>query len=285
MVLGGSDDGGYYLVGIKRLHRRLFEEIDWSTERVFAQTLERAKKSRLTTELLAHLVRRGRRSHARSAAAGTRSHRISSLRCEAHPIGKPAGLHHEQSMLTRQPWLTNCALALLGVSLVALCRQGVYEIHHFVIGFGLVAMSQAMLFLVAVWVVLNRPANRWTFVIIVACAVACSLVCSFSALSFHGYLPLRVGWKSTGCRHQSLSLHSRRFASGIPARSRHLSPHQPARLCAHHLSAGSPDALPAHHQIGASVRWMKAGMVGLEALTIWAVVELLAAVGLRRDRS
>jgi len=52
MVLGGSDDGGYYLVGIKRLHRRLFEQIDWSTERVFAQTLERAKEISLTTELL-----------------------------------------------------------------------------------------------------------------------------------------------------------------------------------------------------------------------------------------
>ena len=52
MVLGGSDDGGYYLLGIKRLHPRLFEQIDWSTERVFHQTLERAKEIGLSTELL-----------------------------------------------------------------------------------------------------------------------------------------------------------------------------------------------------------------------------------------
>jgi uncharacterized protein len=52
MVLGGSDDGGYYLIGIKRLHHRLFEQIDWSTERVFEQTLERAREIGLTTELL-----------------------------------------------------------------------------------------------------------------------------------------------------------------------------------------------------------------------------------------
>jgi uncharacterized protein len=52
MVLGGSDDGGYYLIGIKRLHHRLFEQIDWSTERVFGQTLERAREIGLTTELL-----------------------------------------------------------------------------------------------------------------------------------------------------------------------------------------------------------------------------------------
>ena len=52
VVLGGSDDGGYYLIGVKRMHRRLFEQIDWSTERVFHQTLERAKEIELRAELL-----------------------------------------------------------------------------------------------------------------------------------------------------------------------------------------------------------------------------------------
>jgi rSAM/selenodomain-associated transferase 1 len=42
VVIGPSDDGGYYLIGLKKLHRRIFEEIDWSTERVFAQTKQRA---------------------------------------------------------------------------------------------------------------------------------------------------------------------------------------------------------------------------------------------------
>jgi uncharacterized protein len=53
MVLGASDDGGYYLIGLKRRHHRVFEQIDWSTERVFAQTLERAQEIGLATELLA----------------------------------------------------------------------------------------------------------------------------------------------------------------------------------------------------------------------------------------
>jgi uncharacterized protein len=52
MVLGGSDDGGYYLIGIKRLHHRLFEQIDWSTGRVFEQTLDRAREIGLRAELL-----------------------------------------------------------------------------------------------------------------------------------------------------------------------------------------------------------------------------------------
>jgi rSAM/selenodomain-associated transferase 1 len=43
-VLGPSSDGGYYLLGLKTAHRRMFEDIAWSTERVAAQTLERARE-------------------------------------------------------------------------------------------------------------------------------------------------------------------------------------------------------------------------------------------------
>ena len=42
MVVGPSDDGGYYLIGLKRLERRVFEDIEWSTERVLEQTMQRA---------------------------------------------------------------------------------------------------------------------------------------------------------------------------------------------------------------------------------------------------
>jgi rSAM/selenodomain-associated transferase 1 len=42
IVLGPCDDGGYYLIGLKQLHREVFEEIDWSTGRVFEQTRQRA---------------------------------------------------------------------------------------------------------------------------------------------------------------------------------------------------------------------------------------------------
>ena len=42
IVLGPCDDGGYYLIGLKRLHREVFEAIDWSTDRVFEQTKQRA---------------------------------------------------------------------------------------------------------------------------------------------------------------------------------------------------------------------------------------------------
>jgi uncharacterized protein len=52
LVLGPSDDGGYYLIGMKQLHRKLFEEIDWSTERVCQQSLRRAAELNLDVHLL-----------------------------------------------------------------------------------------------------------------------------------------------------------------------------------------------------------------------------------------
>ncbi len=52
VVLGPSDDGGYYLIGLKKMHQRLFEEIDWSTERVFEQTMDRARELALPVKLL-----------------------------------------------------------------------------------------------------------------------------------------------------------------------------------------------------------------------------------------
>ena len=53
VVVGPSDDGGYYLIGLKRMHRRLFERIAWSTERVLEQTLERASEIGVEMQQLA----------------------------------------------------------------------------------------------------------------------------------------------------------------------------------------------------------------------------------------
>jgi rSAM/selenodomain-associated transferase 1 len=52
VVLGPSDDGGYYLIGLKKNRRELFERIDWSTERVLEQTKQRARELSLEVSLL-----------------------------------------------------------------------------------------------------------------------------------------------------------------------------------------------------------------------------------------
>ncbi len=51
-VLGPSSDGGYYLLGLKAAHRRLFEDIAWITERVGEQTRERAREIGLELRVL-----------------------------------------------------------------------------------------------------------------------------------------------------------------------------------------------------------------------------------------
>jgi uncharacterized protein len=73
------------LLGIKRAHRRLFDDIDWSTERVAAQTMERARELELPVHVLPSWydvdeVDALRTLHSelcggRSFAAGLRSHR------------------------------------------------------------------------------------------------------------------------------------------------------------------------------------------------------------------
>jgi len=54
VVLGPAEDGGYYLIALRAeaVARRLFEDIAWSTDRVFPATLERIAELGLRLELL-----------------------------------------------------------------------------------------------------------------------------------------------------------------------------------------------------------------------------------------
>jgi rSAM/selenodomain-associated transferase 1 len=52
LVLGPTDDGGYYLVGLGASWPTLFRDIPWSTPRVLATTLERAGALGLRVHLL-----------------------------------------------------------------------------------------------------------------------------------------------------------------------------------------------------------------------------------------
>lgn len=52
IVLGAASDGGYYLIGLRKAHRQLFEDVDWSTSRVLSQTIERARELKLALTIL-----------------------------------------------------------------------------------------------------------------------------------------------------------------------------------------------------------------------------------------
>jgi hypothetical protein len=54
VAIGPAEDGGYYLIALRSdaVQRRIFEEIDWSTERVLEQTLERCREVGVEVETL-----------------------------------------------------------------------------------------------------------------------------------------------------------------------------------------------------------------------------------------
>ena len=52
MVIGPCWDGGYYLLGLRHAHIRLFESITWSRDRVYGETVERSKEINLPTVTL-----------------------------------------------------------------------------------------------------------------------------------------------------------------------------------------------------------------------------------------
>jgi hypothetical protein len=84
-VVGRADDGGYYLIGLRKRADRVFEEIAWSTPRVYTQTAERARELGLT---LAHVA-------------------------ESFDVDEPADLARLRELCAREPGLCPRTAALL----------------------------------------------------------------------------------------------------------------------------------------------------------------------------
>lgn len=55
IVIGPATDGGYYLLGIKKMHLFLFENIEWSTNKVLQQTINLSTLHQLSYFLLPEL--------------------------------------------------------------------------------------------------------------------------------------------------------------------------------------------------------------------------------------
>lgn len=52
LVLGPTEDGGYYLIGCRRFDPHLFQSVEWSTPRTLQQTLANAERLGLRTTVL-----------------------------------------------------------------------------------------------------------------------------------------------------------------------------------------------------------------------------------------
>jgi uncharacterized protein len=55
VVLGPASDGGYWLIGLRSVQPMLFDNMSWSTDTVFCETLRRAKAAGLKVHLLRQL--------------------------------------------------------------------------------------------------------------------------------------------------------------------------------------------------------------------------------------
>ena len=51
-VIGPSEDGGYYLLAMNRLHAGLFREVPWSSGEVFSKSMENARTEGIRIDLL-----------------------------------------------------------------------------------------------------------------------------------------------------------------------------------------------------------------------------------------
>jgi len=52
VVLGPSEDGGYYLIGLSEPRPELFDDVPWSTDAVFGLTTQRARAAGLSVEVM-----------------------------------------------------------------------------------------------------------------------------------------------------------------------------------------------------------------------------------------
>lgn len=56
LVIGPANDGGYYLLGMKKMHEFIFRNKDWSTDSVLKQTFEDIARHQLSVGLLPQLI-------------------------------------------------------------------------------------------------------------------------------------------------------------------------------------------------------------------------------------
>ena len=187
-----------------------------------------------------------------------------------------------------RPWQTNAALLLIGTVLFFLCRQLVSEYNHYSIGFSGVSGWSCILYLAAAFLILTQPVDRFTFPIILAIAIACRLAVLFAEpyLSSDIY---RYVWDGI-VQHAHISPY--RYVPGNPVLEFLRAPNQDIfdninrRDYAHTIYPPAAQALfYLLTWISPTVTFMKTAMVLFEGVTMYALLQLLRHLGLRREQS
>lgn len=184
------------------------------------------------------------------------------------------------------PWITNAALLLLGLTLLALSKQLVTEFHHFTIGFSGVAGWSALLYLISVSLILKSPTNRFTLVVVISFGVAFRLVTLLPA-PFMSSDIYRYAWDGV-VQHAHISPY--RYVPGDTVLSFLRGPNQDLF---DHINRRDyartiypPVAQFLFYLItwfNASVTFMKLAMILFEGITVYALMELLGSLGRRKE--
>jgi alpha-1,6-mannosyltransferase len=185
-----------------------------------------------------------------------------------------------------RPWITNTILGLLGVGLLGLTKQLIAEFHHFSIGFSGVAGWSVILYALAAAAILTLPSNRFTLPLIIGFAIAFRLV-TLVPPPFMSTDIYRYAWDGV-VQHAHISPY--RYVPGDSALSflrgphRNLFDHINRRDYARTIYPPMAQMLFfAITWINASVTFMKLAMILFEGVTVYALIELLHALGRRRE--
>jgi alpha-1,6-mannosyltransferase len=325
VVLGPSHDGGYYLIGLKRAHAEPFTNINWSTATVADETRARCRQTNLELielplwydvddgETLAFLTAELLEATPPpfTTQPGYPATNTQAFLLDLHQQGTTTtldGPHHDSEISafaqkhelsssikptkphwhTARPWQTNTALILIGTALTILSTQLVSEYYHFTIGFSGVSGWSATLYIAAVFLILTQPVNRLTLPIILAVAIACRIV----PLLHEPYLSsdiYRYVWDGI-VQHAHISPY--RYVPGDPALAFLRAPHQ---AIFDHINRRevAPTIYPPIAQIilylitaiSPTITAMKTAMVLFEALTLYALIQILKQLGLRPEQA
>ena len=185
-------------------------------------------------------------------------------------------------------WQTNVVLLLIGAGMMVLAQQFLREYEHFTIGMSGVSGWSVVLYVVAAWLILTQPVNRWTFSIILAVAVIDRLIPYFADpfLSTDIY---RYVWDGI-VQHAGISPY--RYVPADPALAFLSGPNMDVfesinrREYAHTIYPPAAQMLfYLVTRISPTVAAMKMAMVLFEGVTLYTVVVLLRELGVRREQA
>jgi len=200
----------------------------------------------------------------------------------ATTTNRPTPWHHAR------PGHTNAALAVLGLILFLLSRHLIAEYDNFTIGFSGTSGWSVWVYLAAVLVILLGPVDRLTFPIILTVAIACRLATLYAdpVLSSDVY---RYVWDGVV---QHAGINPYRYVPGNPALTFLRDPNidvfnsMNRRDYAHTIYPPFAQILFNFLTfISPTMTFMKTAMVLFEGLTLWALIQILHHLGIRREQT